>query len=357
MKAMRLVLWSTMGGFFLLSVLQAGALSMQPRPELPHATGTITMQSPSPALTPFLEQIRKAGEAFRQNGSQPTFANAREGLATLTRSFVTQPLPMARVVDALIPGPQWDVPVRIYHPDPEQSLPVLLFIHGGGHMAGSIAVYDGIARRLAKASSRITLSVEYRRAPECPYPSGLADVTQAAEGALNLLEKLGMLHEKRLAIAGDSGGGALAASLSHRADHGAGFSIEKQVLIYPSLDYTLSQPSVESLAKGYLLEKEKILWYFDHYFQGRENRKTASPLFMEVTHPFPETLVVTAGFCPLKDEGKAYAERLKQAGISAMHEEFGEMIHAFLNLEDLVPEDCERFYNLAGKFLQKKTHE
>lgn len=308
-----------------------------------------------PALLPFLEQIRKAAEAFRQSGSQPTFANAREGLATLTRTFVTRPLPVARVVDTLIPGPERDVPVRIYHPAPEQHPAVLLFIHGGGHMAGSIAVYDGIARRLTQASSRITLSVEYRRSPDCPYPSGLEDVTQAAKGTFALLENLGIGHEKRLAIAGDSGGGALTASLSHRAD--TGFSIEKQVLIYPSLDYTLSMPSVEELAKGYLLEREKILWYLDHYFQKKENRKAVSPLFMEVTRPFPETLVVTAGFCPLKDEGKAYAEKLKQAGVSAIHEEFGDMIHGFLNLENLVPEACERFYRLAGDFLQKKPHE
>ncbi|TWI77394.1 acetyl esterase/lipase [Desulfobotulus alkaliphilus] len=310
------------------------------------------MENPSPALIPFLEQVRKAGKAFLQNGSQPTFANAREGLATLTRTFVTKPCPMAKIIDAPIPGPQWDVPVRIYHPAPEQSLPLLLFIHGGGHMAGSIAVYDGIARRLAKASSRITLSVEYRRAPECPYPSGLEDVTQAAKGAFDLLESLGIGHEKRLAIAGDSGGSALAASLSHRAVHEPGLSIEKQILIYPSLDYTLSMPSAEELAKDYLLEKDKILWYFDHYFQNNENRKAASPLFMEIPPPFPQTLVVTAGFCPLKDEGKAYAERLKQAGIFTMHEEFRDMIHAFLNLEDLIPEACDRLYNLAGAFLQ-----
>ncbi|TYT74665.1 alpha/beta hydrolase [Desulfobotulus mexicanus] len=313
------------------------------------------MKNPSPALMPFLEQVSKAAEAFLQSGSQPTFANAREGLAILTRTFVTKACPVAKIIDASIPGPKWDVPVRIYHPNPEQSLPLLLFIHGGGHMAGSIAVYDGIARRLAKASSRITLSVEYRRTPECPYPSGLEDVTQAAKGAFSLLENLGIGHEKKLAIAGDSGGGALAASLSHRASHEPELSIEKQVLIYPSLDYTLSMPSVEELAKGYLLEKEKILWYFDQYFQSSENRKAASPLFMEIPQAFPQTLLVTAGYCPLKDEGKAYTERLKQAGIFTMHEEFGDMIHAFLNLEDLVPEACDRFYHLAGAFLKDKA--
>ncbi len=192
----------------------------------------------SPKLIPFLEQARHTAEAFRKNGSQPTFATSREALATLTRTFVTQPVALPRVVDALIPGPDWDVPVRIYHPDPEQRLPLLLFIHGGGHIAGSIAVYDGIARRLAKACSRITLSVEYRRAPECPYPAGRDDVFQAAAGAVSLMERLGMPHEPRLALAGDSAGGALAASISHRAGHAPGLSIEKQVLIYPSLDYT-----------------------------------------------------------------------------------------------------------------------
>ncbi|MCW7754251.1 alpha/beta hydrolase [Desulfobotulus sp. H1] len=311
------------------------------------------MKNPSPALLPFLEQIRMTAETFRKNGSQPTFANAREGLSTLTRTFVTKPCPVAAVMDALIPGPKWEVPVRIYHPDPEQTLPLLLFIHGGGHMAGSIHVYDGIARRLARTSGHITISVEYRRAPECPYPVGFTDVIHAARGLFPLLEKLKIAHTGRLSAAGDSGGGALCASLSHRASHEPEIRLHRQVLIYPSLDYTLSFPSVSENGKGFFLEKEKILWYFANYFQQGENRKEASPLFMNAEAPFPETLVVTAGFCPLRDEGAAYAKQLREQGMIVRHHDFSDMIHAFLNLEDLVPDACQSFYAMTANFLNR----
>jgi acetyl esterase/lipase len=127
--------------------------------------------------------------------------------------------------------------------------------------------------------------------------------------------------------------------------------IEKLVLIYPSLDYSLGSPSTERFGTGYLLEKDKIQWYFNHYFRNDENRLEASPLYMEITETFPDTMVITAGFCPLSDEGLLYVKRLKKHGITSRHIHFEEMVHAFLNLENLVPDICKACYHELGTFL------
>ena len=125
----------------------------------------------------------------------------------------------------------------------------------------------------------------------------------------------GLHYQRRLSIAGDSGGGALCATVSHMSQYDPEANIRRQALIYPSLDYTLNSNSIEENGKGYFLQKENIIWYFDNYFQKGENRKSASPLHMEFTKQLPETLVITAEFCPLRDEGIAYVEKVKSTGL------------------------------------------
>lgn len=309
------------------------------------------MTQVSSGLKDFLKLANQGAAIFHGAGCRPTSANAREALGNLTRSFVTEPVVIPKVLDDLIPAATFPVPVRIYHPRPETRLPVALFVHGGGHMAGSIAVYDPIARRIAAHTSHILVSVEYRRAPESPYPAGLTDVMAAAKGIWACLDRFAIAHEKSLSLIGDSGGGAFCASLSHLAQYDPAISFQKQVLIYPSLDYTLQLPSTTENATGYLLETDKVGWYFDNYFQQAEDRKKASPLFMETDGNMPRTLVITAGFCPLRDEGIAYCEKLKAKGISACNHHFPTMIHGYLNLENLVKEECRKTYEIIGAFL------
>jgi hypothetical protein len=167
------------------------------------------------------------------------------------------------------------------------------------------------------------------------------EIDQAAN---RLLHGLGLDHEPSIALVGDSGGGALCATLSHRCRFDAGVSIERQVPIYPSVDYTLSFPSMIENGEGYMLERERILWLFDCYFQHAENRQELSPRYMPVTPDYPETLIVTAEYCPLRDEGIAYAKRLADAGVACEQQTFEGMVNAFLKLEDVVPEPCDSFY-------------
>ncbi len=308
----------------------------------------------SPMLKPWLDDYNRLIHELVAKGFKPTPTNVREGLAKLTYGLVTEIPEIGWVQDDLVYAPHYSVPVRIYHPAPESELPILVYYHGGGHMAGSITVYDAICRKLALAARHIVVSVEYRRAPECPYPAAVNDSVYAAKNVWSTLDSRGIRYQKSLSIAGDSAGGALCATVAHGSQYDAGLNIRRQALIYPSLDYTMNSASIDENAVGYFLEKKKILWYFDHYFQHAENRKTASPLYMDFTDRLPETLVITAGFCPLRDEGMAYLEKVKSAGILTEHRHFDDMIHAFMLMENLVKETCESVYRAIGAFLNRK---
>lgn len=302
----------------------------------------------------WLAQVNLQMAALKENGFKATPTNAREGLAALTRKFVTQWPDIAWIRDDLVPGTAFDVPVRIYHPQPSNALPVLVYFHGGGHMAGSVTVYDPICRKIAQATQHIVVSVDYRRAPECPYPAAVNDALQVTENVWTLLDHRGLRYDRRLSIAGDSAGGALCATVAHTVQVRTDLPIDCQVLIYPSLDYTLSLKSIKTCGTGYLLEPERIRWYFDNYFQNQEDRQAASPLHMAFTGKLPDTLIITAGFCPLQDEGRAYANRLQSLGVRTRQLHLDDMIHAFLNLEDLATDACQTTYAEMGRFLNAR---
>ncbi len=195
--------------------------------------------------------------------------------------------------------------------------------------------------------------MDYRLAPECPYPAAVNDTYSAVKGVWQTLIRRQLNFQRRLSIAGDSAGGALCATVAHLAQFDNSIAIHRQAMIYPSLDYTMNSKSLEQNAVGYLLEKDKIAWYFDNYFQHSENRKTVSPLHMEFSRQLPESLLITAEFCPLRDEGFAYIEKKRRVGVDAEHLHFDDMIHAFLNLENLVKEECETVYLRIAEFLNR----
>jgi acetyl esterase/lipase len=317
------------------------------------------MSQVSLELRQWLDQFNPMMADLLAKGFKATPTNAREGLATLTFGLVTERPEIAWVQDDLVAAGAsgYTVPVRIYHPAPEIELPVLIYYHGGGHMAGSVTIYDLICRKLAQAARHIVVSVDYRLAPECPYPAGLTDAVQVAKNLWATLDGRRLNYQRQLAMAGDSGGGALCASVAHLAQYDAGVEIQRQVLIYPSLDYTMSLPSVAENGTGYLLERERIAWYFDNYFQRCEDRKSASPLFMAFSAALPETLVVTAQFCPLRDEGAAYAAKVDAAGPYVEYLHLDDMIHAFLNMENLAKTACTTVYRRIAEFLNRDRTE
>ena len=311
------------------------------------------MREVSAKLRPWLESLNILLAGLLADGFKPTPTNAREALANLTKGMVTDIPDIAWCQDDLIQGRGYDVPVRIYHPEPSMELPLLVYFHGGGHMAGSVTVYDPICRKMAHATQHIVVSVDYRLSPECPYPAAVNDAYHAVKEVWLTLKRRQLSFQRRLSIAGDSAGGALCATVAHLAQFDSSIAIHRQAMIYPSLDCTMSFKSLQQNAVGYLLQKDKIAWYFDNYFQHSENRKTVSPLYMEFSQQLPESLVITAEFCPLRDEGFAYIEKIRQVGVEAEHLHFDDMIHAFLNLENLVKEECDTVYLRIAEFLNR----
>ncbi|WP_043320084.1 alpha/beta hydrolase [Microbulbifer sp. HZ11] len=308
------------------------------------------MRQLEPKLAEWLVAVNAQVAQLKAAGFEATPVNARESLANLTRNFV-EPGPEMAVADTVVKGGEYSVPVRIYQPEDATEGASIIYCHGGGHMAGSVSVYDPICRRVADVCKRTVVSVEYRLAPENPYPAALNDLISVVRNLGETLDRKNIAHNGRWILMGDSGGGALVATATRILQHQR-HTIDAQVLIYPSLDYTMQAPSIEENGRGYLLEKEKILWYFENYLQGGENPYQVSPLHGEFTKNMPATMVITAEFCALRDEGVEYVKKVRAGGANAEHLHFDDMIHAFLNIENLVPEACDRVYRHVAEYLQ-----
>ena len=304
----------------------------------------------SDKLTGLMEQANIAAQEFKQSGVQLTPSLVRENLEKLT-VFIGEGPELAFVQENAFVTSTHIIPVRVYSPDPEQALPVVLHYHGGGHMCGSIELYDTISRKIAKAGNCVVIAVEYRLAPEYPYPAGVEDSQYALEHYQDVLSEVNF--NQQLIIVGDSAGGAICTTLvSNNIDNSA-VNIDKQILIYPSVDYTISCASTEENGTGFLLEKEKMIWYFNHYLQDKEQSKQASPLFMPMANSMPQTLIFTAGCDPLRDESIAYGRALKKAGVQVEQVTFDGMIHAYMLLDSIVKSECDETYRMMGEFIQK----
>jgi acetyl esterase/lipase len=316
----------------------------------------------SPKLVPFLEQANTAIAAFKATGQGFSAELVRQGLDNLSALIGAGPN-IAIIKDDSLATPSHNIPVRIYNPAPNDVLPVLLHFHGGGHMCGSVDLYDPISRKLALATHAIVICADYRLAPEHPYPAGLDDCQQLLERYKSLLTD--MKYSDELYIAGDSAGGAICTSLvmnnSINEVTSDSVIIDKQILVYPSVDYTMVSASVEENGQGFLLEKDKVKWYFQQYFQAGSLDKDevaqakavkASPLLGQFSANMPTTIVITAGCDPLRDEGVAYAKSLEEVGVNVEHYSFDGMTHAYMLLNDLVSDECEQTYQLIGQFVK-----
>ncbi|MFT4245026.1 MAG: alpha/beta hydrolase [Micrococcaceae bacterium] len=311
-----------------------------------------TSSKVSPKLQGYLSQVNEAGKKAKEQGIEATPETARAALASLNQFNEPQPK-ISEVKDAKYryknDGEDISVPLRIYNPNPDEKLDTIIFVHGGGHMCGDLDVYDNQVRKLAEATGMIIISVFYRRSPENKYPAGVEDTYAVFKGIDEIVadyKTTGNFY-----AVGDSGGGATIASVGQRAIEDDFTKISKQALIYPSLDYTLSQPSVETYAEGYFLDKGRTQWYFDNYFPEGVDRKQASPVFGPYSATMPETLVISAGCDILQDEGKEYVAQINEAGGRAKYILMPGMIHAYLFFETMVSEECAQTYEYIADFL------
>jgi acetyl esterase len=265
----------------------------------------------------------------------PQQARRSHSDATATVSILGEPV--ADVRDLVVPGPAGEVPVRMYVPLHREREGTLVYIHGGGFVVGTLDSFDGLCRTLANRSRTTVVSVDYRRAPEHRFPAALVDclavVQWAADGGGEPLAGGGPV-----VVAGDSAGGNLAALTAIAARDGGGPPVAAQVLLYPMTDATMSMPSIRELAEGYYLTASDIAWFWAHYLGERDGDPPApgcSPLHVEDLAGLPPALVVTAGYDPLRDEGDAYAQRLRDAGTTVERRSFDGMIHGFARMTAL----------------------
>jgi acetyl esterase len=248
------------------------------------------------------------------------------------------PAEVAEVENRTFAGPAGDVPVRIYRPtDASSPQPAVVWFHGGGWVLGSIDVADNTCRALAKKSGAVVISIDYRLAPEHPFPAGADDCYAGLEWAAAEAGDLGVDAE-RLAVGGDSAGGNLAAVVALTARERHGPALRFQLLVYPVVDALMSYPSVRENGEGYMLTGDAMKWFVELYLDQHGDPKDprVSPIYASDLSDLPPALVITAEFDPLRDEGEAYAELLRQAGVAATTSRYDGMIHGFFGMGTLV---------------------
>ncbi len=247
---------------------------------------------------------------------------------------VADPEPVASCTDLGIQGPNGPIPLRIYAPGTDAPAPVFVFMHGGGWVRGSLDAYDGLCRRLTNRTEAVVVSVDYRRAPEHPFPAGFEDCYVATEWAAAHAGDLGG-DPDRVAVGGDSAGGNLSAAVALAARDRGGPDLAHQLLVYPAVNAPEIRwfDSYDTNGTGYFLETDSVEWYLDQYHRPADiGNHYVYPLRARDLSGLPPATVLTAGYDPLLDEGKAYADRLEAAGVETTRLHYDDQIHAFLSL-------------------------
>ena len=275
---------------------------------------------------------------------------------------LNQPMPlaapaeMAEVRDLALDLPGRTIAARLYRPagtDAAAALPLVVFYHGGGWVLCSVETHDGTARALAAASGAAVLSVDYRLAPECPFPGPLDDCHDALDWAVAHAAELG-IDPTRLALAGDSAGGNLAAAVAIRARDAGGPALRHQLLLYPVTDADFTRPSyLANGGGGYFLSTAMMQWFWGHYVgDATTPHDHAAVLRHGDLAGLPPATLLVAEYDPLRDEGLAYAEALAAAGVAVTTEQAAGMVHGFFSMFEAVP-DAVPYIEHAGAALRR----
>ncbi|WP_076999617.1 alpha/beta hydrolase [Variovorax sp. KK3] len=260
------------------------------------------------------------------------------------RRAVTQPEPgdVGEVRDLSAQGPHGAIPLRMYRPLGSAAgvvLPVLVYYHGGGWTIGDLDTHDTLCRELCNRSGCAVVAVDYRMGPEHRFPAAVNDALAATRWVHDQAQALGV-DPTRLAVGGDSAGGNLAAVVAIAARDAGDLPIAFQLLIYPATDMRRGHPSHTSNGQGYVLTRDTITYFHDHYIAEPEHDLDwrASPLLHTDLSRLPPALVLTAGYDPLRDEGLDYARALTAAGNRASYLCFDRQIHGFITMGRLIDE-------------------
>lgn len=301
---------------------------------------------------PLDPQAQRVVEAMAKLNLKPvedsTPEEARESIRVRTAALgPVEEVPA--VSDHRVPVAGGEITVRTYSPGGAGPHPALVYYHGGGWVIGDLYTHDGLCRSLANAARCAVASVDYRLAPEFKYPVAVADSYAALEWVAANASRLG-IDPRRVAVGGDSAGGNLATVVALMARERGGPPLVHQVLIYPVTDHDLDTPSYVENATGYVLTREAMRWFWNHYLarqaQGRESY--ASPLRAPSLAGLPSALVITAEYDPLRDEGEAYAARLRDAGVAVELTRYQGMFHGFVRMTGILDKARAALDEIAG---------
>jgi acetyl esterase len=298
---------------------------------------------------------------LEESGAPPLAAGTPESgrafYLALTHGARTpeQLVPVRSTEDRTVPGAEGELRARVYRPEEDGPLPTVVFFHGGGWVIGDLDTHDNMVRNVCRGARAVVVAVDYRLAPEHPFPAAADDAVAAARWVAQHLEEFG--GSDRLAVAGDSAGGNLAAVVAQvlRDD---GTPLAGQFLVYPAVDAEGEYPSRVDNAQGYFLEKDTMDWFYGHYAGAWEDARDArlSPLHGADLSGLPPAVVVTAEYDPLRDEGEAYGGALEAAGVHAEVLRYDGMIHGFFDMgpaspaaQAAVDESCARFGELLRR--------
>lgn len=294
------------------------------------------------ALDPVVEKILASMAA---QGAKPIEELGPAGAREVYREMISasSEAELDEVLDLTCPGPLGDIPLRLYRPKGKKTKPVTLYFHGGGWVIGDLETHDSLCRELAFKTESIVVAVDYRLAPEHPYPAACNDCYAAVLWARSAISEYGG-NPAKMAVAGDSAGGNLATvvTLMLRNQKKDEPRLRFQLLLYPVTTCTADTDSYKENAEGYLLTKAGMDWFWDQYAaSNHRNESYASPLQAPNLSDLPPALIVTAEYDPLRDEGEMYGQKLQEAGVATEIMRCDGMIHGFVHMYADIPKGGE----------------
>ena len=302
-----------------------------------------------PQLQGLLNQLASADYPDQTKVTPP---EAREITDDRAKRFYGPYDEVASVHDITIPASPFPITARVYKPEGRGPFPILVYYHGGGWVLGSLDSHDRGVRGLTRAAGCVSISVEYRLAPEHPFPAAAEDCTMALKWIVKNASKFEG-DPRRVAVGGDSAGGNLAAVVALEARDG-GPALSFQLLIYPVVDSDLTRKSYQEFADAPMLPGHRMKYFWDQYVPSVVDRKNwrCAPLHAADHSGLPPALVIAAGIDPLVDEGKDYLKKLSASGVETNYKLFPQMTHAFFQAPGLL-DDARTASNEAGKHLRR----
>ena len=280
-----------------------------------------------PQLTELMKRVEQAPP---MSAGTPEQAREMFGRMSALAARFAAPPEVGSVEDIELPGAAGALPARVYRPAADGPLPTLAFFHGGGFTIGDLDSYDAQCRVLCTEVGAVVVSSDYRLAPEHPYPAAADDALAATRWVGANVPDLGGDAE-RIAVGGDSAGGNLSAGVAQRLRGDDSMALAAQLLVYPATDMVDERPSHEENGSGYFLTRDDMEWFHSNYLPDPEagREPLASPLRASDLSGLPPTVICTAEFDPLRDDGDAYAAALEAAGVHVIHRRFPGLVHGF----------------------------